>query len=94
MLDPIVPAGLFVLVSGRVLTLELNPFAVRNTNPISHNHPILDIFHYSSDIVEGQCWVCTKQRYLPMREGEEIFQAKYTCYMVPGSTIMIYQCVL
>jgi hypothetical protein len=52
-MEPIVPAGLFVLVSGRVLTLELTTFAGRNTNPISHILPPLDIFHYSSDIVEG-----------------------------------------
>ena len=53
MMEPIVPAGLFGLVSGRVLTLELRDFAERNTNPTSHSLPLLDIFHYSSDIVEG-----------------------------------------
>ena len=36
MMEPIVQAGLFMLVSGRVLPLELIIFAVRNTNPISH----------------------------------------------------------
>ena len=53
MMDPIVPAGLFVLVRGRVLTPELITFADRNTNPTSHHLPLVDIFHYSSDIVEG-----------------------------------------
>ena len=52
-MEPIVPVGLFGLVSGRVLTPELITFAVRNTNPTSHIIPPLDIFHYSSDIVEG-----------------------------------------
>ena len=52
-MEPIVPAGLFGLVSGRVLTLEINTFAARNTNPNSHILPLLDISHYSSDIVEG-----------------------------------------
>ena len=52
-MEPIVPAGSFGLISGRVLTLELTIFAERNTNPISHILPPLDIFHYSSDIVEG-----------------------------------------
>ena len=52
-MEPIVPVGLFGLVSGRVLTPELREFAVINTNPTSHILPLLDIFHYSSDIVEG-----------------------------------------
>ena len=55
-MEPIVPAGLFGFVSGRVLTHQLFTFAIpsrRNTNPISHTLPPLDIFHYSSDIVEG-----------------------------------------
>ena len=53
MMEPVVPVGLFALVSGKVLTAELKTFAGRNTNPISHTPPPLDIFHYSSDIVEG-----------------------------------------
>ena len=52
-MEPIVPAGLFGFISSRVLTLELKKFAGRNTNPFSHIPPLLDIFHYSSDIVEG-----------------------------------------
>ena len=61
-MEPIVPVGLFALVSGKVLTLELNTFAGRNTNPSSHITPPLDIFHYSSDIVEGKCWVCMETK--------------------------------
>ena len=56
-MEPIVPACLPVLVSGCVLTLELNTFAGRNTNPPSHGLPSQNIFHYSSDIVEGKCWI-------------------------------------
>ncbi|MCG8625496.1 MAG: hypothetical protein MJE68_26300 [Proteobacteria bacterium] len=52
-MEPIVPAGLFGLVSDRVLTLELMTFIARNTNPSSHILPLLNIFHYSSDIAEG-----------------------------------------
>ena len=52
-MEPIVPAGLFGLVSGRALPLELMTFDRRNTNPTSHTIPLLDTFHYSSDIVEG-----------------------------------------
>jgi hypothetical protein len=55
MMKPKVPAGLFVLVSVRVLTLELNPFAGWNTNPPSYPLPSLDIFHYSSDVIKGKC---------------------------------------
>ena len=62
MMEPIVPAGLFPLVSGRVLPLELSTFAERNTNPMCHTNPQLDIFHYSSDIVEGKCWVCMETK--------------------------------
>ena len=62
MMEPIVPAGLFALVSGKVLPLELITFVKRNTNPISHTTPPLDIFHYSSDIVEGKCWVCMETK--------------------------------
>ena len=62
MMEPIVPAGSFELVNGRALTLELKTFAVRNTNPSSDILPLLDIFHYSSDIVTGKCWVCKERR--------------------------------
>ena len=62
MMEPIVQAGLFVLVSGRVLPPELSIFADRNTNPTSHILPPLDIFHYSNDIVEGKCWVCMETK--------------------------------
>ena len=61
-MEPIVPAGLFALVSGRVLPLELIIFADRNTNTNCHILPLLDIFHYSSDIVEGKCWVCMETK--------------------------------
>ena len=62
MMKPIVPVGLFVLVSGRVMTLELTIYAARNTNPNSYRLPLLDIFHYSSDIVKSKCWVCKERR--------------------------------
>ena len=62
MMEPIVPAGSFELVNGRALTLELKMFAVRNTNRISYQLPLLDSFHYSSDIVEGKRWVCKERR--------------------------------
>ena len=61
-MEPIVPAGLFPLVSGRVLPPELSMFVIRNTNPKCHTLPPLDIFHYSSDIVEGKCWVCMETK--------------------------------
>ena len=53
MMEPIVPVGLFALVSGKVPTAELKTFAARNTNPISHTLQLPDTFHYISDIVEG-----------------------------------------
>ena len=62
MMEPIVPVSLFALVSARVLPPELSMFAERNTNPTSHNLPLLDIFHYSNDIVEGKCWVCMETK--------------------------------
>ena len=62
MTEPIVPVGLFQLVSGRVLPPELSTFAGRNTNPTYHTLPLLDIFQYSSDIVEGKCWVCMETK--------------------------------
>ena len=51
-MEPIVPAGLFVSVSGSALTLE-STFAERNTNPKGHIMPWQDMLHYISDIVEG-----------------------------------------
>ena len=62
MMEPIVPVSLFALASGRVLPPELNTFVIRNTNPRCHILPLLDIFHYSSDIVEGKCWVCMETK--------------------------------
>ena len=62
MMEPTVPAGLFVLVNGRVLNPELMMYAVRNSNPNSYILPLLDIFHYSSDIVKGKCWFCKERR--------------------------------
>ena len=63
MMEPIVPIGLSVLVGGGIQTLELIPFAVRNTNPKCCIVTLPDIFHYSSDIVEGKCWICKERNY-------------------------------
>ena len=61
-MEPIVPVDLFPLVNGRVLPPELNTFVDRNINPTCHTNPLPDIFHYSSNIIEGKCWVCMKTK--------------------------------